>query len=67
MNQKNKIVITTQHIRPKQWSTLLLELNLMKSSWRHLGVKLDLQAKNFERIIEWGNKRHDEFNAHKFS
>ena len=60
MNQKNKIVITTQHIRPKQWSTLLLELNLMKSSWRKFGVKLNLQAKDFERIVHWGTKSHDE-------
>ena len=60
MKEKNKIVITTHNISPKQWSTLLLELNLMKSSWRHFGVKLDLHAKNFERIIEWGTKKHDE-------
>jgi len=60
MNQRNKIVITTLNISPKQWSTLLLELNLMKSSWRHFGVKLDVQAKHFKRIIEWGTKSHDE-------
>jgi hypothetical protein len=60
MNQKNKIVITTHHISPKQWSTLLLELNLMKSSWSKFGVKLELQAKNLQRTIDWGTKRHDE-------
>ena len=56
----NKIVITTHNINSKQWSTLLLELNLMKSSWHKFGVKLDLQARDFERIVHWGNKRHDE-------
>ena len=60
MNQKNKIVITAHHINPKQWSTLLLELNLMKKSWRPFGVKLDIQAKDFERIVHWGTKTHDE-------
>ena len=60
MNQKNKIVITPEHINPKQWSTLLLELNLMKKSWRPFGVKLDIQAKDFERIVHWGTKTHDE-------
>ena len=60
MKEKNKIVITPEHINPKQWSTLLLELNLMKSSWRPFGVKLDIQAKNFQKIIEWGTKTHDE-------
>lgn len=60
MKEKNKIIITTPNISPKQWSTLLLELNLMKSSWRPFGVKLDLQAQNFERIVNWGTKKHDE-------
>jgi len=60
MKQKNKIVITTENINPKQWSTLLLELNLMKSSWSHFGVKLDLQAKNLQRVIDWGTKKHDQ-------
>jgi hypothetical protein len=60
MNQKNKIVITAHNISSKQRSTLLLELNLMKSSWRPFGVKLDIQTKDFERIVEWGTKKHDE-------
>ena len=60
MKEKNKIIITAPNISSKQWSTLLLELNLMKSSWRPFGVKLDIQAKNFQKIIEWGNKTHDE-------
>ncbi len=41
----NKIVITAHNISQKQWSTLLLELNLIKKAWRPVGVKLDLQAK----------------------
>ena len=60
MKEKNKIIITTPNISSKQWSTLLLELNLMKSSWRPLGVKLDIQARNFQRTIDWGTKNYDE-------
>ena len=60
MKEKNKIIITTPNISPKQWSTLLLELNLMKSSWRPFGVKLDIQARNFQRTIDWGTKNCDE-------
>ena len=56
MKEKNKIIITTPNISSKQWSTLLLELNLMKSSWRPFGVKLDIQARNFQRTIDWGTK-----------
>mgnify|MGYP004452990675 FL=1 len=60
MKEKNKIIITTPNISSKQWSTLLLELNLMKNSWRPFGVKLDIQARNFQRTIDWGTKKHDE-------
>jgi len=60
MKLQNKIVITTHNISSKQWSTLLLELNIMKNSWNRFGVKLDLRAKNLERIVHWGTKRHDE-------
>ena len=60
MKEKNKIIITAPNISSKQWSTLLLELNLMKSSWGKFGVKLNLQARDFERIVHWGTKRHDE-------
>jgi len=60
MNKNNKIVITPHNISSKQRSTLLLELNLMKRSWQPFGVKLDIQAKDFERIVHWGTKTHDE-------
>ena len=60
MSKNNKIVITPHNISTKQRSTLLLELNLMKKSWRPFGVKLDIQAKDFERIVHWGTKTHDE-------
>jgi|TARA_B100000959_G_scaffold286445_1_gene365102 hypothetical protein len=56
----NKIVITAHNISQKQWSTLLLELNLIKKAWRPVGVKLDLQAKNLKKIIHWGTKKYDE-------
>ena len=48
MKEKNKIIITTPNISSKQWSTLLLELNLMKSSWRPFGVKLE-KAQSWEK------------------
>ena len=56
----NKIVITAHNISQKQWSTLLLELNLIKKAWRPVGVKLDLQAKNLKKIIHWVTKKYDE-------
>ena len=34
-----------------QWSTFLLELNLMKKAWRSYGVDAELKAKNIKKII----------------
>ena len=52
---KEKIItIKPKGISQKQWSTLLLELNLMKKSWRSYGVDLQLAAPNLKKIISLG-------------
>ena len=58
MQKKEKIVsIEVNKINDRQWSTLLIELNLMKESWAHFGVHLILKAHNIDRIIKWGKNR----------
>ena len=42
-----------------QWSTFLLELNLMKKAWRSYGVDAELKAKNIKKIIEKGTSIND--------
>ena len=44
-----------------QWSTFLLELNLMKKAWRSYGVKVDLKAHSINKIIALGTS-HGEIN-----
>jgi len=39
---------------------LLIELNLVKSSWRRFGPEIKIKAKNFDKIIKWGRKTHGE-------
>ena len=55
-----EVHIKVSNISHKQWSSLLIELNLVKASWRRFGPKLDIKAKNFDRIVKWGRKAHDE-------
>ena len=55
-----EINIKVTHITHKQWINLLIELNLVKDSWRRFGPQMDIKAMNFDRIIRWGKKRHDE-------
>ena len=59
MKEKTKkLTITSENISPKQWSTLLIELNIMKEQWRSY-AKLDIHTSGFNKIIAWGKRRYD--------
>ena len=53
-----KLTITSENISPKQWSTLLIELNLIKEQWKPY-AKLDINAPGINKIIAWGKRRSD--------
>ena len=52
------ITITPRGISQKQWSSFLLELNLMKKAWKPYGVEVQLSAPGLKRIVDWGTKRY---------
>ena len=54
-----KATITAKGASTKQWSDLILELNLMKKSWRSYGVTLDIQTPGIKKIVSWGTRRYD--------
>jgi hypothetical protein len=58
--KEREINIKVTNITHKQWTNLLIELNLVKDSWRRFGPQMNIKAMNFDRIIRWGKKRHDE-------
>jgi hypothetical protein len=53
-----KVTITSKDISQKQWSNLLLELNLIKTAWRSY-AELDIQAHNLKKIIAAGQKTNE--------
>ena len=55
-----EVHIEVSHISQKQWVNLLIELNLVKSTWKKFGPVINIKAKNFDRIVKWGRKRHGE-------
>ena len=55
-----EINIKVKNISQKQWSLLLIELNLMSKTWRKFGPIIDVKTKGFDKIIKWGKKRHGE-------
>ena len=57
MNSR-KVTITSKDITPKQWSVLMLELNLMKQSWKPY-AKLEIQGTGLKKILNLGTKKYD--------
>ena len=49
-----KITLSIKGVSQKQYSTLVLELNVMAKSWSKFGVNISLPGQ--ERIIDWGTK-----------
>ena len=54
-----KVTISSDNITPKQWSVLLLELNIMKQSWERF-AKLEIEAPEFKKVVKWGTRKYDE-------
>jgi hypothetical protein len=50
-----KITLDIKGESSKQYSTLILELNIMAKTWNKYGVNITLPGQ--ERIIKWGQKR----------
>ena len=48
------VTINVSGASQSQWSTFLLELNLMKKAWKRYGVDAELKAKSLTKIINLG-------------
>ena len=55
------VTINVTGASQNQWSTFLLELNLMKKAWRSYGVDVELKAHSINKIIALGTS-HGETN-----
>jgi len=53
-----EINIKVSNISSKQWPLLLVELNLVAQNWKKYGPIMNIKAKNFDRIIKWGRRKH---------
>ena len=63
---KEKIInIKVDGALPGQWSSLLLELNLMKQAWRSYGVDINMKASGLKNVLNHGTKVHDGSNTTK--
>ena len=53
-----KMTITSKDITQKQWSNLVLEMNLIKKAWSSY-AKLEIQGPGVKKIIAHGTKNFD--------
>ena len=57
---KKKILLEAKGASDKQWSVMVLELNIMKNAWKKFGVTLSLNSPDAAMIIAWGTKNYDD-------
>ena len=54
------ITLTPRGISQKQWSSFLLELNLMRKAWKPYGVNVEIKAPGLKNVLKWGTTVHDD-------
>ena len=52
------VTLNVDGISQNQWSTFLLELNLMKKAWKPYGVDVQMSAPGLKKVIDWGTRRY---------
>ena len=63
---KEKIVtIKVDGAAQGQWSSLLLELNLMKQAWKSYGVHINIKAPGLKNVLTHGTRVNDGSNTTK--
>jgi len=65
MGMSRKITLNIKGGSSKQYSTLVLELDIMSKSWRKFGVNISLPGQ--EKTIAWGNRKHKDEDTTKIS
>ena len=57
---KEKIItIKVNGAAQGHWSSLLLELNLMKQAWKSYGVDMNMKASGLKNVLNYGTKIND--------
>ena len=58
---KEKIItIKVNGAAQGQWSSLLLELNIMKKAWKSYGVDINMRASGLKNVLTYGTRINDD-------
>ena len=61
------VTLNVEGISQGQWSSFLLELNLMKKAWKPYGVDVELKAHSIKRINAQGTNNGESNRKNKRS
>ena len=59
------ITLKVEGISQSQWSTFVLELNLMKKAWKRYGVEVELKTPSINKIISQGTSNGEKSEHYK--
>jgi len=60
-----QVTLKVSNCSMAQWSTLLLELNIISKNWARFGPKIELQAPSLQRILAHGTSNKPQASGHK--
>ena len=60
-----QVTLKVSNCSQAQWSTLLLELNIMAKSWARFGPRIELQAPSIKRILDHGTSNKPQASSSK--
>ena len=60
MSKEKIITLKIDGALPGQWSTVLLELNLMKRAWKSYGVDITMKAPGLKNVLTHGTRVIDD-------
>ena len=52
-----KVLIQSKQITPKQWSNLILELNLIRKAWKPY-ARIQILGRGVKKIVQNGTRRY---------
>ena len=57
--KEKTITLKVEGAAQGQWSSLLLEINLMKKAWKSYGVDINMKASGLKNVLNYGTKVHN--------
>ena len=61
MAKEKTLKLKAEGISSKQWTNLVIELNLIAKAWKPYGVDIKLQEPGIKNIIAWGRRTNESY------